>query len=95
MNLLNMNESEIKEKFRDGEIKIVVFGLCKMGLPLAAVFADRGARVIGVDTDEERVRMINSGINPVKEEHGLDKLVKKRWMRKNYPQLPMALKHPR
>ena len=75
MHLLNMNISEIKKVFISGKITVAVFGLGKMGLPLAAVFADKGARVIGVDIDEKRVEMINSGINPVKEEPGLEELV--------------------
>ncbi len=77
MNLLNLNKADIKEIFSQGHITVALFGLGKMGLPLAAVFADKGARVIGVDIDEKRVEMINSGINPVKEEPGLDELVKK------------------
>ena len=77
MNLLELSKEEIKEKFKNGELKVALFGLGKMGLPLAAVFADKGARVIGVDIDEERVAAINSGINPVREEPGLDELVKK------------------
>ena len=77
MNLLNLNKADIKENLSQGHIRIALFGLGKMGLPLAAVFADKGAKVIGVDIDENRVEMINSGINPVKEEPGLDELVKK------------------
>ena len=77
MNLLAMTASEIKEAFRKGEITVTVFGLGKMGLPLAAVFADKGARVIGVDIDEGRVNKINRGENPVPEEPGLEELIKK------------------
>jgi nucleotide sugar dehydrogenase len=46
-----------------------------MGLPLAAVIADRGGRVIGVDINAEVVKNINLGINHIKEEQGLDELV--------------------
>ena len=77
MNLLELSKEDIKEKFRNGEITVALFGLGKMGLPLAAVFADKGAIVIGVDIDEKRVELINSGINPVKEEPGLEELIKK------------------
>lgn len=76
MNLLKLTKEEIKERFKNGELKVALFGLGKMGLPLASVFADKGARVIGVDIDEDRVAAINSGMNPVREEPGLDELVR-------------------
>ncbi len=77
MNLLELSKEEIKERFKNGELKVALFGLGKMGLPLASVFADKGAKVIGVDIDEDRVAAINSGKNPVREEPGLDELVRK------------------
>ena len=78
MNIIEIHDTGvIKSKLKEGRITIALFGLGKMGLPLAAVFADKGARVIGVDIDEKRVELINSGINPVKEEPGLEELVKR------------------
>ncbi len=77
MNLLKMSSADIKNAFKRGELKITVFGMGKMGLPLAAVFADKGAKVMGVDIDEERVKRINNGENPVPEEPGLEELIKK------------------
>lgn len=58
-------------------MKISVIGLGKAGLPLSAVIADSGFKVIGVDIDEKKCEMINKGINPIPEEVGLDKLIKK------------------
>lgn len=58
------------------EDKIAVIGLGNAGLPLAAIVADSGQRVIGVDVNEERCRLINSGINPIPQETGLDELVR-------------------
>lgn len=40
---------------------ISVIGLGYIGLPTAAVFANRGVKVIGVDVNEEAVAKINSG----------------------------------
>jgi len=77
MNLLDLEKNKIKRAFIEGELKVAVFGMGKMGLPLAAVFADKGAKVIGVDIDEKRVEEINSRINPIKEEPGLEELVRK------------------
>src|SRR3989344_3251594 len=58
-------------------MKISVIGLGKAGLPLAAVIADAGIKVIGVDIDGKKTDMINHGINPIPEEAGLSALVKK------------------
>ena len=77
MKLIGLNREEVKRAFTEGLITIAVYGMGKMGLPLAAVFADHGARVIGVDINEKVVEMINRGENHVKEEPGLDELVKR------------------
>ena len=77
MKLLGLDRGEIRDAIKKGEVTIAVYGLGKMGLPLAAVFAKCGAKVIGVDINERLVEMINRGENYVKEEPGLDELVKK------------------
>lgn len=46
---------------------IAVVGLGKLGSPLAAVLADSGHNVIGVDLDPTTVKMINDGRAPVQE----------------------------
>jgi len=56
---------------------IAVIGLGKAGLPLAAVIAEAGLDVIGVDVDSQRCAQINKGINPIPEEPHLDELIKK------------------
>jgi len=58
-------------------MKISVIGLGKAGLPLAAVIADSGIDVVGIDTSKKRVDEINQGINPIPEEQGLSELIKK------------------
>ncbi|MBI2559322.1 nucleotide sugar dehydrogenase [Candidatus Woesearchaeota archaeon] len=58
-------------------MKVSVVGLGKAGLPLAAVIADAGLEVIGVDLDKSKTELINKGINPIKEEQGLSELIKK------------------
>jgi len=54
---------------------VAVWGLGKMGLPLACVFADKGFPVTGIDIDAQRVEAINRGINPIPEEPGLSDLL--------------------
>ncbi len=56
--------------------RIAVIGLGNAGLPLAAVIADSGIRVLGVDINEERCRLINQGTNPIPEEAGLEELIR-------------------
>ena len=57
------------------DVTVSVFGLGKMGLPLAAVLADHGATVIGVDIDPEVVSAVENGKSPVSNEPGLPELV--------------------
>ena len=55
---------------------IAIFGLGHMGLPTAALLAESGLRVRGVDINIKNVEIINSGHSPIMEP-GLDELVKK------------------
>jgi UDP-N-acetyl-D-mannosaminuronic acid dehydrogenase len=53
---------------------VAVYGLGKMGLPLAAVMADAGYEVIGVDIDEAITAAVNRGESPI-DEPGIGELV--------------------
>lgn len=57
--------------------RIAVIGLGKAGLPIAGVIADSGFDVVGIDIDEQKCDSINRGLNPIREEHSLDKLITK------------------
>ncbi|MDZ5810232.1 nucleotide sugar dehydrogenase [Halorubrum sp. AD140] len=61
-----------------GEVPVAVYGLGKMGLPLAAVFADVTGRVVGADVDPDVVAAVNAGESHVDGEPGLDELVSDR-----------------
>jgi UDP-N-acetyl-D-mannosaminuronic acid dehydrogenase len=63
------------ERLRSGEVPVAVFGLGKMGLPLAAVLADATGAVTGVDVDESVVAAVARGDCPVGGEPGLAELV--------------------
>ncbi|GAB3064454.1 nucleotide sugar dehydrogenase [Virgibacillus ainsalahensis] len=54
---------------------VSVVGLGKIGLTLAAVFANNGCNVIGADVDKNVVETVNQGKSHVKNEPGLDQLV--------------------
>ncbi|AGB39106.1 nucleotide sugar dehydrogenase [Natronococcus occultus] len=67
------------EAFRDrlvgGEIPVAVYGLGKMGLPLAGVYAEMTGNVTGVDVDPAVVESVEDGRSHVVGEPGLDVLV--------------------
>ncbi|MHA1640717.1 MAG: 3-hydroxyacyl-CoA dehydrogenase NAD-binding domain-containing protein, partial [Candidatus Heimdallarchaeota archaeon] len=56
--------------------KISVFGTGFVGLVTAAVFADKGWRVIAVDIDKEKVEKVNNG-EPFFYEPNLESLLKR------------------
>lgn len=77
MGILGKSREEVKNAVREGKITIAVYGLGYVGLPLAVVFAIAGAKVIGVDIDEEKVRKVNRGENYIHEEKQLTELLKR------------------
>ena len=61
MTILFLSIDEVKRKFQSGEVTVSVHGLGKLGLPLAVIYANAGARVIGVDYSPEIVDALNQG----------------------------------
>lgn len=61
--------------FRRGDVPVAVYGLGKMGLPLAAVYAEQCGAVTGVDVDPAVVEAVNAGDCHVTGEPGLPTLV--------------------
>jgi len=74
--IYGLASEEVTRLMRSGQITIDVVGIGKMGLPLAALFAREGAKVIGVRRNAEMVRQINRGECPVKEEPDLAQMVR-------------------
>jgi nucleotide sugar dehydrogenase len=56
-------------------MKITVVGLGKIGLPLAAKYAEKGHPVIGADIIDRTVRLVNQGIEPFPGETDLSSLL--------------------
>jgi nucleotide sugar dehydrogenase len=77
MKTYGADRDAVVEGLKSGKISIAVYGLGRMGLPLAALFADSGARVTGVDIDPDVVRTINRGNCYVTGEPLLAELVSK------------------
>jgi len=67
--------AERRAAFERGDVPVAVYGLGKMGLPLAAVYADVTGNVTGVDIDESVVERVRRGECPVEREPGLPELV--------------------
>ncbi|WP_228546428.1 nucleotide sugar dehydrogenase [Halegenticoccus tardaugens] len=61
--------------FTDGSVPVAIYGLGKMGLPLAAVYAETTGNLTGVDIDESVVETINGGGCHINREPGLAELV--------------------
>ena len=56
-----MSESRLAASIRDHTARIAIIGQGYVGLPLAVEFARRGYRVVGVDTDLDRVGALQTG----------------------------------
>jgi UDP-N-acetyl-D-mannosaminuronic acid dehydrogenase len=73
-----MSIVELSKKIKKKEARLGVIGLGYVGLPVAALFAETGFNVIGVELRADRVEKINKGICPIEgEEPGLADLISK------------------
>ncbi|MCH7659228.1 MAG: nucleotide sugar dehydrogenase [Euryarchaeota archaeon] len=66
---------EQRTALRNGEVPVAVYGLGKMGLPLASVYADVTGNVTGMDVDPAVVESVSAGENHIVGEPGLSDLV--------------------
>ena len=57
----------LSKKIKDKTAHIGVIGLGYVGLPLAVEFAQAGYNVTGIDVDEKKISLINSGKNYIKD----------------------------
>lgn len=64
-----------KTALRRGEVPLAVYGLGKIGLPVAAAFADLTGAVTGVDTDPAVVDAVDAGRPPFEHEPGLAEIL--------------------
>jgi len=72
MSVYYTSSSDIAKLVGESKVTIAVYGLGKIGQPLAVIFASAGAKVIGVDVDEHVVSMINEGYTELLEEPGVE-----------------------
>ncbi|RLG72945.1 MAG: hypothetical protein DRO23_09725 [Thermoprotei archaeon] len=72
-----MSETAIKEVLKKGELTAAIYGIGRIGLPLACIFLEAGFNVICVDKDYNKVLRINQGLLPVSYFSRLGPLIKK------------------
>jgi UDP-N-acetyl-D-glucosamine dehydrogenase len=65
---------ELQEKIEARKVLVGIIGLGYVGLPLAREFLKKGFKIVGFDTDTEKVRKINGGESYIK--HIPDELIK-------------------
>ena len=71
-----MDITEIRNAVENKTARLAVIGLGYVGLPVAAMFADAGFDVKGVEIIPDRVEKINNGISPIEgDEPGLAELL--------------------
>nr|WP_313696323.1 nucleotide sugar dehydrogenase [Halobaculum sp. XH14] len=71
----DLDDEARRAAFVNGEVPVAVYGLGKMGLPLATVYAETCGNVTGVDVDPDVVASINAGESHVEREPGLPEAV--------------------
>lgn len=59
--------SDFLNRYHNREDYLSVIGLGYVGMPLAAAFASKGFRVIGFDTNKEKIKLYQSGVDPTNE----------------------------
>lgn len=73
-----MSLAQLTKRIDNKDARLAVIGLGYVGLPVAALFAEAGFDVLGIEIKPERVEKINAGISPIEgNEPGLEGLLKK------------------
>lgn len=69
------SSDEQRAAFREGRAPVAVYGMGKIGLPLALVYGETTGAVTGVDVDPERVAALADGNSPFDHEPGVSALL--------------------
>lgn len=59
--VLDLPRAEVVRAIKHGKVTIAVVGLGYVGLPLATLFAEEGAQVIGCDINPEVIQLVKAG----------------------------------
>ncbi len=71
----SLESADQRSALRNGDVPVAVYGLGKMGLPLAAAFAELTGNTTGADIDPSVVEAVNRGACPVDGEPGLPEAI--------------------
>ena len=74
---LDLSPEDVSTLLKKHELRVAIVGLGRIGLPTAAVFAEAGASVTGLDIDERIVSETNAGRSRLIDEPGLEPVVVK------------------
>jgi len=77
MRLLGRAPEELKRALADGKITTAVYGMGRVGSPIAVAWLRGGAKVIGVDINEDLVEELKRGITPFDDEPGIEEGIKR------------------
>ena len=66
--LIGQSKENILKLMDSGSLKVSIYGLGRVGLPLAVAWLRAGQTVIGADINEVIVNKINSGVSPFSDE---------------------------
>ena len=77
VNIMSKELPEITKLLKDGNIKVCVVGIGRIGLPTALSFASSNLPTIGVDINTNLVNMLNTGEFPLKDEPGYGEIFDK------------------
>ena len=74
-----MIDKELITKINSKKAKVGIMGMGYVGVPLGIEFANNGLKVIGFDTDNQKVKNINSGKQIMKHipKSSMEKFIKK------------------
>lgn len=67
MPVMDLSPSQLRRDLRNGKITVSVYGVGHVGASILAAWLLAGARGIGVDLDESKVRTLDGGESPVNE----------------------------
>ncbi|MFH1126167.1 MAG: nucleotide sugar dehydrogenase [Candidatus Altiarchaeota archaeon] len=77
MKIYGLPKEEVARALEKNQLEVAVYGLGRMGLPIAAVVAEKGAVVTGVDVNKNVVESINKGVCHIPNEPGLKEMVER------------------
>ncbi|KYH36875.1 MAG: UDP-N-acetyl-D-mannosaminuronic acid dehydrogenase [Candidatus Hecatellales archaeon B24] len=90
MNFMRLSLREAEGKLKNGEVKVCLWGLGRVGLTVACLLADAGVNVLALDPNPKLGSLVASGEAPY-QEPGLEKLLRKALTKKKLSK-PLNLK---